>query len=162
MCLVSTHFACRCNASDLLAAKQPPQDLNILEQELEEVQIEDMAAKDTDVTIDGTTDQQQQKKTRNTHVSFSNIEIREFTLIIGDNPSCRTGLPLSLGWEHTKTRVVPVDDYDRKPRRSAEELLLNRKQSWMKLKSAGVPDRDMFRMHRDVEIRRRAEFFGLK
>jgi hypothetical protein len=39
-------------------------------------------------------------------VSFSKIEIREYSVTIGDHPLCQDGLPLSLDWEHSESTEV--------------------------------------------------------
>jgi hypothetical protein len=36
-------------------------------------------------------------KSSSRHVSFENVEIRRYPMILGDNPSCRCGCPVSLG-----------------------------------------------------------------
>ena len=43
-----------------------------------------------------------------------------------DNPECSQGPPISIGWDHFKTSVVPVSVYEeeRPPRRNREELKL--------------------------------------
>lgn len=37
---------------------------------------------------------------RERRVRFSTVQIREYNLMIGDNPSCRGSCPLQLDWEH--------------------------------------------------------------
>ena len=34
-------------------------------------------------------------------VSFSKIEVREYSVTVGDHPLCRDGLPLQLDWQHS-------------------------------------------------------------
>jgi hypothetical protein len=46
-------------------------------------------------------------------VSFSNIEIRTYETILGDNPSCSGGPSLGLGWRYDPTHVTAtVDEFD--------------------------------------------------
>jgi hypothetical protein len=45
-------------------------------------------------------------------VQFSALQIRTFPMILGDHPCCKTGLPVSLDWEHTKEEVVPIEEYE--------------------------------------------------
>mmetsp|Transcript_20977 Transcript_20977/g.25975 ORF Transcript_20977/g.25975 Transcript_20977/m.25975 type:complete len:156 (-) Transcript_20977:105-572(-) len=61
-------------------------------------------------------------------VSFSKLEIREHAIIVGDHPSCTSGLPLSLGWKHSPdSTVMEIDEYEtiRGPRKTGELLKLN-------------------------------------
>jgi hypothetical protein len=34
-------------------------------------------------------------------VSFKNVEVREYSITVGDHPMCYDGLPLTLDWEHS-------------------------------------------------------------
>lgn len=61
------------------------------------------------------------------HVRFENIEIRRYPMILGDNPSCRYGCPVSLGWEYEAIPTISVDDYEdyrikHRPRRRGKQL----------------------------------------
>lgn len=62
-------------------------------------------------------------------LTFSNIEIRYYERVLGNNVCCH-GAPISLGWKHDakKTIVQTVDDYEyrRKIRRSHRELQLSK------------------------------------
>ena len=61
---------------------------------------------------------------RRKSVTFGDVFTREFLVVMGDHPCCTTGCPLSLGWEHSQTPSVSVDDYEasRTPRRSKDDL----------------------------------------
>ena len=46
-------------------------------------------------------------------VSFTCLEFREYETTIGDNPSCRTGVPIALDWTYKKeSEVVGVLQYE--------------------------------------------------
>ncbi len=47
-------------------------------------------------------------------VKFDNVEIREYIVTVGDNPSVSGGPPIGIGWSHLKDREikVPVDAYE--------------------------------------------------
>ena len=52
------------------------------------------------------------KKRRKKNVSFSNLEIREHSIIYGDHPYA-SSLPISLGWEHSpQSTIVEIDTYE--------------------------------------------------
>ena len=60
-------------------------------------------------------------------VSFSDVQIRDYDVTIGDHPDCSIGPPLSLGWDFEENPSVEIDQYEinRAPRRTRRELALN-------------------------------------
>jgi hypothetical protein len=48
----------------------------------------------------------------NKRVSFDKIEIREYPRCLGENPSVTSGPPLSIGWNHSQSYVLDVDQYE--------------------------------------------------
>jgi hypothetical protein len=44
-------------------------------------------------------------------VSFHQIEIREFPIELGDNPSA-TGAPITIGWEPQSNDILEFDEYE--------------------------------------------------
>jgi hypothetical protein len=56
------------------------------------------------------------------NVSFDQIHFREYERALGDNPSVSSGPPLSIGWAHTETVALPLDDYEElKPKSRTKE-----------------------------------------
>jgi len=45
-------------------------------------------------------------------VSFSCVEIRKYPIILGDNPSCQKGAPLSIDWNYFEKNDHFIDDYE--------------------------------------------------
>lgn len=47
-------------------------------------------------------------------VSFASVDVREYDRTVGDNPSCRSGPPLSLDWSYSKKYEQPktLDQYE--------------------------------------------------
>ena len=39
-------------------------------------------------------------------VSFSTVEVREYSLTIGEHPSCKDGLPITLDWHYNEESTV--------------------------------------------------------
>jgi hypothetical protein len=60
------------------------------------------------------------------NVSFDLVHFREYERALGDNPSVSSGPPLSIGWAHTETVALPLDDYEKmNPKsRTKEELVV--------------------------------------
>lgn len=60
-------------------------------------------------------------------VVFDKIEIREYERVVGDNPSCSRGPPISIGWAYMVAIQYHFDDYEkriRRPKRSKKEFHL--------------------------------------
>lgn len=57
-------------------------------------------------------------------VSFANLEIREYSQVLGDHPYCRSGPPISLGWDFEPAFLVEVEEYEstREPRRTRRQM----------------------------------------
>lgn len=47
-----------------------------------------------------------------TRVQFTNVEIRSYTITIGDHPCCTIGCPITLDWEFTIEDTVSLNDYE--------------------------------------------------
>lgn len=85
-------------------------------------------------------------------VSFSTIEVREFRVVIGDNPSCAMGPPLSIDWDPDCELSIDIDEFedyrngqgcDCCRRRTGEELRLDPDQRKYMALSAGSSNRDI-------------------
>jgi len=61
------------------------------------------------------------------HVHFSEIEIRNYPMILGDNPSVSYGPPVCLAWKYDSVDRVSVDFYEnnRGKRRTLFQMNLN-------------------------------------
>jgi len=95
---------------------------------------------------------QEKPRRHRKNVSFSSVEIREHSVIVGDHPCCTSGLPVSLGWGHSRENtVLNVDDYEdmRPPRRSTDEMKTTYFQRKNLLKRvAGMTEVDLARAER--------------
>jgi len=64
---------------------------------------------------------------RTSAIQFTTIEVREFNRILGDNPACSRGPPVSLDWDYTDTETLSLDEYEtnRIPRRPTKKLVMS-------------------------------------
>uniref|UniRef100_A0A7S4K9D1 Uncharacterized protein n=1 Tax=Odontella aurita TaxID=265563 RepID=A0A7S4K9D1_9STRA len=105
-------------------------------------------------------------------VRFSTVHIREHEIVIGDSPSCDTGIPISLGWGYASSLNTKVDSYERSREGvrktcsgniAADELQLSRRKRMTLLAEVGgYAWKDLVREERRLRMRERAEFFGRK
>eukprot|EP00563_Minutocellus_polymorphus_P003391 CAMPEP_0181037732 /NCGR_PEP_ID=MMETSP1070-20121207/9561_1 /TAXON_ID=265543 /ORGANISM="Minutocellus polymorphus, Strain NH13" /LENGTH=518 /DNA_ID=CAMNT_0023115473 /DNA_START=576 /DNA_END=2132 /DNA_ORIENTATION=- len=69
------------------------------------------------------------------NVSFHKLEIREYSVVLGDNPSCSSGPPVQLAWDPHHSDELKIDDYEehRPPRRARAEMMMNHNVRWWRL-----------------------------
>ena len=80
------------------------------------------------------------------NISFTNIEIREYGLTLGDHPNCSVGPPVQLSWNVESETTHTLENYElfREPRRSKKEMVLSNYVR-MKMLSAGrVPKAQVY------------------
>lgn len=82
---------------------------------------------------------------RSQRVKFTMVEIREFERVVGDNPSCSSGVPVSIGWGHGKTFKMKLEDFEsaRPPRRAQMDLVLTRGERHRLLVEWGASGQDV-------------------
>jgi len=86
-------------------------------------------------------------------VSFQNVDIREYDVTVGDNPSCTFGVPISIGWKFNAQRSVSLDEYETvRPsgeRRTQKQMLLPSKERESILREAGIARSSMAKAIRE-------------
>ena len=95
-------------------------------------------------------------------VRFSMVEVREYPITVGVNPSCEFGPALELGWKYDNTKLYDVDmfedDRTALPRRTEEELVLSSYQREDMLLESGFTMRQIWnKTHEKDAYRRGAE-----
>ena len=88
----------------------------------------------------------------NKSVSFSVVQTRAYERTVGDNPSTRSGPPLTLSWDYEKLPSVPIDAYEshKGPRRGRMEYCVPRFVREELLQDAGVSRSDMVEAAKQV------------
>ena len=49
---------------------------------------------------------------RKSPIKFKSVEVREYPRIVGDNPSCSGGAPMSIDWCHYPQQYYDINDFE--------------------------------------------------
>ncbi|GKZ00102.1 hypothetical protein MPSEU_000963600 [Mayamaea pseudoterrestris] len=90
-------------------------------------------------------------------VKFNLVTIHEFPMVLGDNPGCFTGPPLSIDWNEQQTMELPVEEYEstRPPRRLYAEMVMPSSMRQQILRRAGYGRNEIVDLTKPVNITRR-------
>lgn len=60
------------------------------------------------------------------NVSFSSLEVREYSITLGDNPSVSRGAPISLSWNYNEGKSIDLEEFEtiRGPRRTRGQMVM--------------------------------------
>jgi len=92
---------------------------------------------------------------RDKSVRFSSVDVRDYTLCLGDNPSVTRGVPISLDWEYDEAQSYEIDTYERdrcEDRRDSDELKLPSLQRVQMLKRLGYSRGEINERVKEVDI----------
>jgi hypothetical protein len=89
-------------------------------------------------------------------VRFSNVEIRSYPMVLGDNPSVTSGVPITIDWEYEDQVVCDVAEYEksRPARRVRTELLMPSSIRARLAIDAGSSRKELQQQQRRVNIQR--------
>ena len=62
-----------------------------------------------------------------TRVQFANIEVRSYSITIGDHPCCTIGCPITLDWEYKTEDTVSIQEYETLKYGNGNDATLNKK-----------------------------------
>jgi len=72
--------------------------------------------------------QEKSSDRRRRRISFGNVLVRDYDMILGDHPSCSCGPPVTIGWDYHQYEPLDVDVYEFDnafSRRSLREMWMN-------------------------------------
>jgi adenylate kinase family enzyme len=89
-------------------------------------------------------------------VRFSSVTIHEHPMIIGDNPGCSFGPPLSISWKAQETLSLPLEEYEltRPSRRSHVQMVIPTSMRNAILRRAGYARNEIVELTKPVNIAR--------
>jgi hypothetical protein len=94
------------------------------------------------------------RRSKSRNVSFSNVHVRQYERILDDNPACRFGISIAIGWEYNEEKVETIDDWEgsrsRRRVRSKSELILSRTKREKIVRSLGYADNDIAAAMREI------------
>lgn len=123
---------------------------------VEELSTIDSCYDKAELDLDQQHHEERQTSGQRKQVSFSNLEIREYSITVGDHPCCVSGCPLSLDWVYEKTNTDSIDHYEaiRPPRRSRAKLRTSDEERWFRLEESGYSDLELRRIRRKLHRER--------
>ena len=89
-------------------------------------------------------------------VSFSNVEIREYPVILGNSPAVSNGPPLSIDWMFHPHPCLNLEEYetDRPPRRSYLQMAIPSRIRQTMLQTSGHSKREIQKQIKEANIHR--------
>lgn len=110
---------------------------------------DDSTASETSVSYD-----EEKSDSSSKGVSFTRLQIREYPIIVGDNPAIMTGCPITIAWDHVNVIDVSIDDFEatKPPRRQMAELRIPSKFRDEILKSLGFTSDEIKKAMRAANI----------
>ena len=87
-------------------------------------------------------------------VSFSNVEVRYYPIILGDNPGSGYGAPVSISSDYFESATASIDhfEYHRKPRRTRQQLIKTHYSRKMLLKNIGYTEDEINERIREMRV----------
>lgn len=99
------------------------------------------------------TDHDRKQERKNSHVHFGEIDIRTYTMTIGDHPDVSIGPPVALSWTYEEKGKQELEAYEKLRqghRRNAHNMKLNYYQRIDVIKEDGVDEKEIKTVERQV------------
>ena len=136
--------------------------------EIEEVKV--MEVDDIDVVTDTdkkmtspTTDEDAGRDASSTSLRFGTVTIREYPMVVGDNPSVTKGVPVTIAWEHLsevsidciKYETVRIKNSEKGRKRNMQEMRMTAMYRFNVLKELGFSVQERNAATKDATIIRK-------
>ena len=100
-------------------------------------------------------------------VTFGNVEIREYMIIVGDNPSVTSGPPIGIGWSYMEERnaSVPLEAFEQYRdgmRRAFHEMKIPARIRLEMLREWDVSPNEIRRVQKECTLIRKQRFQTLQ
>jgi len=98
-----------------------------------------MRVRTLDESLRGSKNSSTHSNSQKSIVSFDKLYVREFGMVLGDNPCVRSGPPVSIGWEVQDEYHDDLENHERSrgPRRENREMVISRPNREALLRAAG-------------------------
>jgi len=102
-------------------------------------------------------------------ISFGSLQIYSFPRTLGDHPSCRSGPPISLAFEHIEEAIIDLEEhemlkeYNRLCCRSRDDIYLSSEmRKWLLVVKGHYSMEDLIEARKDVDSIQRQREWSLK
>lgn len=98
-----------------------------------------MRVRTLDESLRGSRNSNRLSNSQQSNVSFHKLYVREYGMVLGDNPCVRSGPPVSIGWEVQDEYHDDLENHERSrgPRRETREMVISRPNREALLRAAG-------------------------
>lgn len=90
-------------------------------------------------------------------ISFGNVQIRQYDVIIGDNPSTKKGPSIDIDWKYQQNHEIPIDTYESKRegvRRTVSKLFIAPKERMHRLNKWGYTNSEILTVQKEASAMR--------
>ena len=100
-----------------------------------------------------------QKNKKSHKISFGTVQVRQYNIMIGDNPSTRHGPSITYDWEYEEHESIPIDRYEHlrqsQRRTNEEDLFIPSNVRELILKRCGYTEDELEMVQKDVDVIRK-------
>ncbi len=92
-------------------------------------------------------------------ISFGTVQVRQYNIMIGDNPSTRHGPSITYDWEYEEHESIPIDRYEHlrqsQRRTNEEDLFIPTNIRELILKNCGYTEDELEMVQKDIDVIRK-------